>query len=609
MKKPITITGLAIVLNIALIAPSKELFENDLSEQLKNHCYFQHWSNGIWHPFSETATTRTKEMVPFFTQDEKYLWVSLCRECESIRIIDPNNRTERIIMSPQAKTKQCKHIWGPLISRDSFELIKPEDIIFVLYKRQMYILKVTSITGTNLVDQKITYDKANISLNSDIAKINLGNLKWQKVCKAKTEIPVDKKVINFTVNSFQNKTYDPAMTIKYDQYYGGVCCPDGISYEDSAHIAIVHKNDLNNNDLIDLTKFRFKTWEDGLGNLCEKEVILNANKCPPKLENEYPPTLEGGQLHLGPIRDIAIAPDENYIVSVGDDCQIVFYHLDKPLKETIDLTKDVSNLFTVAVDSLGKNVLVGGSSKNASARVLLINTSAMTYEKIEIPEEISEIMDISYCVADKDIMFVSSSDEISFYDLNNRRFTNSCKVYGHCLGSVAFSPTRHNIALISHNTVNYQLSEPSKLTIFDQSCKETLAYQFDSPNGTYLSRLAFVSDEYLIVCLLNGKMLKWKWSAQKSEWKLDKMVPIPVGNISAIETSLDGHIIWIAIDHEIYTIDTETGKLLLAANYDTREVKSDRILFPIMVIKFIPKKQMLAIGFGDGRIALIPISF
>ena len=57
--------------------------------------------------------------------------------------------------------------------------------------------------------------------------------------------------------------------IFYDQYYGGfdnLTSPDC----DIAKIAIIHKDDMKESSIIDFRQYRFKSWEDGLGNKCDK---------------------------------------------------------------------------------------------------------------------------------------------------------------------------------------------------------------------------------------------------------------------------------------------------------------------------------------------------
>lgn len=605
MKSFIYVLTLSIVLNHVSICWCNESdVEDDFVKELKNNCYLQHWNDGFWSPSSETATIRTEEMVPFFTQDEqKYLWVSLCRNCESVRIIDPNNRTERIIMSPQARTKQCKHIWGPLISRDSFELIKPGDIIFVLYKGQMFIFKVTSMAGNNLVDQIIVYDRANISSGCEITRIKLDTVKWQKKCQTKTGIPVDHREINFTVSSFQNKTSTPSMIIKYDQYYGGAFGPEAVPYEDSAHIAIVHENDLNDNQLIDLTKFRFKTWEDGLGNLCEKERSSQSFSLKDLSQNDEQVNIL--DTHNGYIWDIAVDPNGNYIVSIGNDKRIVITDTGHDLKKIISPLDYKYGFSCLAINRDG-NCILAAANPDYRQDILKINPLSGEYEQLkDIPFETS-LVALHFFDEDTKLVYISKLNDISYYDLKKHKLINKEKIFGGFLFSNAASPQKDSFAVISQNKIDFRSEEPCKLTIFNKEGIQTLSYEFEKCLNAYNDKLVFLSDNCIALCFSNGEIWQWMWFPSENKWEIKKKIKIPQGQYAAIESSPDGRVIWLAKDNNVFAVDANSGKTLFEKKFEIGKIKAD-YAHPIMVIKYIPKKQMLAIGFGDGRIALLPI--
>ena len=77
--------------------------------------------------------------------------------------------------------------------------------------------------------------------------------------------------------SCKEKDYKLYYRLSYDFYYGGypgvVIRVQGEQTRRPAHIAIVPNDYLENNSEIDLTQFRFKTWEDGLGSLWKMSLL------------------------------------------------------------------------------------------------------------------------------------------------------------------------------------------------------------------------------------------------------------------------------------------------------------------------------------------------
>ena len=157
------------------------------------------------------------------------------------------------------------------------------------------------------------------------------------------------------------------------------------------------------------------------------------------------------------------------------------------------------------------------------------------------------------------------------------------------------------------NEVDSESAEPCKLTIFDAQGNETLSYQFESYSKAYLGVITFLRKDSLALCLPIGEMWKWRWSPQDQKWKLKEKLTIPKGPFSAIEHSPNGKMIWISRNKAVITIDTSTGETAHKYDFDIGESKSEFWAWPITAIKLIHSKQILAIGFNDGRIALMPI--
>jgi len=64
----------------------------------------------------------------------------------------------------------------------------------------------------------------------------------------------------------------------YDQYYGGAHGPGAVIGDDTAKISVIHKEDLKENVIVDLRQYRFKSWEDGLGNRCSEQLFSESSE-------------------------------------------------------------------------------------------------------------------------------------------------------------------------------------------------------------------------------------------------------------------------------------------------------------------------------------------
>jgi hypothetical protein len=124
----------------------------------------------------------------------------------------------------------------------------------------MYVIVVEDIAGMTLGPGGISYRIAKAGRPGKMPiKVNLEELAWKNRDARRAIIQVSECIIQFTIYSPIGNVTGPFMTVKYDQYYASSYGPEARTYEDSAHIAIVHRSDLQNNPVVDLTKFRFKT--------------------------------------------------------------------------------------------------------------------------------------------------------------------------------------------------------------------------------------------------------------------------------------------------------------------------------------------------------------
>lgn len=98
----------------------------------------------------------------------------------------------------------------------------------------------------------------------------MNKLQW-RIQTATKEIHFADRTLNFCTRMSlrHNKgAGEYRVFMAYDNYFGWYNgAPLEYPWETPlAHIAVVDREYLEQNNLVDLTKFRFKTWEDGTGN-------------------------------------------------------------------------------------------------------------------------------------------------------------------------------------------------------------------------------------------------------------------------------------------------------------------------------------------------------
>jgi hypothetical protein len=137
----------------------------------------------------------------------------------------------------------------------------------------MYVVLIEEIIIHPTIPQRIRYKLATLTESGDYpTKVNWEKLGWRGR-KADIELPVGGRTILFTTSTSDHdpeQTSTQIMQVDYDNYYGGLGGPNAAKYAPPTRIAIIHKDYLADNPLVDLTKFSFKAWEDGLGNRCDK---------------------------------------------------------------------------------------------------------------------------------------------------------------------------------------------------------------------------------------------------------------------------------------------------------------------------------------------------
>jgi len=160
------------------------------------------------------------------------------------------------------------------VHRHSFDPIRQDDILFVIDGKQMYAL---AIKGFSFFDEQFSCSLAPITDTGKFpAKVDLQKLRWE-ASNGTGSVRVGSRKMQFSVERVEvggDGEAEYFVTIPYDHYYGMMPGP-GPKQRIPAKIAIAHKADYEKNSVIDLTQFRFKSWEDGLGNRCDSGVSEN----------------------------------------------------------------------------------------------------------------------------------------------------------------------------------------------------------------------------------------------------------------------------------------------------------------------------------------------
>ncbi|MBN2020819.1 MAG: WD40 repeat domain-containing protein [Sedimentisphaerales bacterium] len=568
-------------------------------------CGEQSWEDGAWEPLKMESSDDIRTWDAINAGDGTY-W-SVCKKCDSSRILDFKTKKEIVIASSKPNAKVCNHEWIAGFGRESSDLIEAGSIIAIQQKRCLFVFMIQEISGFTLPAPEITYKFEKFCLDDRWPiKIDLSKIEW-KGPKTKNALPiVGREIETHLVEPKSPDNKSGLIEIMYDQYYGGANGPGAVVGDDAAKIAIIHKDDLKENVLVDFRQYRFKSWEDGLGNLCGEEGIFKSAS----VRDLYQDSGQKSTFldsHNGPVRDIAVSPNGDYIASIGDDQRVVITDIHRKLKIVIGPLDFEYGFSALAINQEGNSVLAA-ASPDPRGVILKIDPLNGNYEKMKDIPFLGAIQSFCLYNNDRNIAYISVMNEISFFDLESHTLTTTHRIFGGFMYSIAISPRKDLFAITSANMVNLHNAEPCKLTVFDQQGLRNMSYKFESCTDVYYGKLTFLSGDCLALCLPKGEMWQWIWLPNDKKWNLQKKFKIPQGNYSAIESSPDGRIIWLARDKSVLAIDASSGKQLSEEKFDIGEIKSDFLVYPINVIKFIPNKQILAVGFGDGRIALMPLS-
>jgi len=249
-------------------------------------CYEQQWDCGEWQSLNKKIDDK-EYLILKNPPSGKILYESVCGECSSLRVIDPDNDEFRTILSYEGRISNCKHIWKPGTHSWSSEPIEAGDILFVIYKHRLYSVLIDVISVDYVLDDsntyfphgKLTYEVAEVKYPKEsINNIKWKELPWKKIFSDENEIQIGEKKIYLSIlpssESERVRDVEGILFLAYDHYYGFLGEPEQKLVQPSAYIAIVHKSDLKEDNVIDIANYRFKTWEDGLGNSCNSKYIF-----------------------------------------------------------------------------------------------------------------------------------------------------------------------------------------------------------------------------------------------------------------------------------------------------------------------------------------------
>jgi hypothetical protein len=220
----------------------------------KGLVWSQEWDCGDWRPADEPVSARG--YIESFTPEGKRLGMSVCESCASVRIVDCDRLLQRLLPR-DATADTCAHKWKLAVTRASLDPLASGDLLFAVYEEELFALRLGPITP------RVAYDVAAVPPAS-LPDVNVATLPWQR--KYLTELTQAFMIGKRSIQA-ESIREDGRMTIGYDHYYGCLGGPHGLVDESPVFVAIVHEADMEGRATVDLRRFHFRTWEDGLSNL------------------------------------------------------------------------------------------------------------------------------------------------------------------------------------------------------------------------------------------------------------------------------------------------------------------------------------------------------
>lgn len=240
-------------------------------------CWTQSWKDGDWTdlhdlPASSTfsVTGPVKEIEYPVAEKEAFdeFGVSLCFETMDIRILNLSEKKQRVIQCEWVGHGHDVQEWHPTLSLHSANMIKSGDCLFIVYQSRLYAVWVNRI----FADHEALVQFCEFQ-NPRLPVVIVGkDIVWKSE-KLVQKIVIGDRYIEFKTvpnpkPSDNSEEQRFCMVIFYDRGYGSTYPGLYPGHFSAAHIAIVDREefDLMN---INLKNYRFKTWEDGLGNRCQ----------------------------------------------------------------------------------------------------------------------------------------------------------------------------------------------------------------------------------------------------------------------------------------------------------------------------------------------------
>lgn len=230
--------------------------ESVIQKEVPFLCSTQSIAAGYWEPSVYTQDKKISGDMLGYSYDFFSLY---CTKCLSIRLSNVQNFTTRLISFRESGMSECDHYWVGGTHSWSKDTIGVGDFLAIASDNSLYIIKVNELqrngTGYSIAHEPFVGIKENNN------KLVLEELNWQETI-GKSGFSVANRLVPFRINESNGNL---KLRVAYDNYYGGL--ESALFPERSLLIAIIHTEDIQDSN-VQLNYFRFKGWEDGLGNRC-----------------------------------------------------------------------------------------------------------------------------------------------------------------------------------------------------------------------------------------------------------------------------------------------------------------------------------------------------
>ncbi len=318
--------------------------------------------------------------------------------------------------------------------------------------------------------------------------------------------------------------------------------------------------------------------------------------------------LEG---HSEPVRAVGISPDGEYLVSVGDDSQVIVRSVHN-LEEKDVFKPREGGLRCLAFTQNGRYVLSAGNLADFSRDkdidgFVRIDLKEQKDDFIEVPAE-GTILRMTLTNQGKHLVFFCASNELVTLDIDRGRIDKAARLFGGFTEATAISSDSRHFAVTSQNEVNMQATEPYRLTVMKDDGSVTLSYDFDNAREYIDAGIYFPTNDELILCLPNGRLVKWQWSKQQERWEtLGTPISIMKGRFSSIGSGVNNNTVWLARDRTLFSMNKDTGEIHKEIEITVGEGKGGIPADPIECLTLLKDQKLLVAGLSDGRLALIPV--